>query len=134
MALFIVHNFKKKILRADPDLWQCIIYGAKMSQLAQTRIYFGKAIKFLSTSWSISLFKIFKKSLEQIHSYEDALFLGSKRLIVPNRRKFSEKVAVFFWSTYCKIWKKIIRSNIKKIKNLWNSFAPDKWAKGQTEI
>ena len=59
---------------------------------------------YWSASCTILLFKIFKKSLEWIHSYEDSLFLGSKWLIDPNRKKFSEKVAVFFWSTHCHLF------------------------------
>ena len=58
--------------------------------------FFEKAIKFWSTSWSISLLPFLKKSLELIHSYDDALFSGSKWLIGPNRN-FFRKSSNIFW-------------------------------------
>ena len=39
LAPFILQNFKK-ILRADPELWGCAIFGPKMAHLSWT-IFFG---------------------------------------------------------------------------------------------
>ena len=38
LAPFILQNFKK-ILRADPDLWGCAIFGPKMTHLTWTKIF-----------------------------------------------------------------------------------------------
>ena len=48
---------------------------------------------------------------------------------------FLEKVAVYFWSTalYVLNMKKMITAEIKKIKNLKNSFAPNSQANGQRD-
>ena len=82
-APFIWQNFKK-ILRVDPELWGCTIFGPKMVHLLQT-IFFGKLLRsFLSTYWPFSLCKILKKFFQQIQSYEDAQFLVTKWLISPN--------------------------------------------------
>ena len=40
LAPFILQNFKK-ILRADPELWGCAIFGPKMAHLSWTK-FFGK--------------------------------------------------------------------------------------------
>ena len=38
LAPFILQNFKK-ILRADPELWGCTIFGPKMVHLPQTKLF-----------------------------------------------------------------------------------------------
>ena len=45
LAPFILQNFKK-ILRADPELWGCAIFGPKMVHLPQTN-FFWKIINII---------------------------------------------------------------------------------------
>ena len=72
---FILKNFLK-ILRADPELWQCAIFGAKMAHLTWTNFFWYKRLLLLSsTDWPFSLYK---KFLLQIQTYEDVQFLGQK--------------------------------------------------------
>ena len=62
LAPFILQNFKK-ILRADPELWGCAIFGPKMAHLSWTKFFWYKPLLLLSsTYWPFSLCKIFKNS------------------------------------------------------------------------
>ena len=47
MTLFIVQNLEK-VLTADPELWQCTIFGPNMDHLPLTN-FFGKSLSFSST-------------------------------------------------------------------------------------
>ena len=63
LAPFILQNFKK-ILRADPELWGCAIFGPKMAHLSWTKFFWYKPLLLLSsTYWPFSLCKILKNSL-----------------------------------------------------------------------
>ena len=60
LAPFILQNFKK-ILRADPELWGCAIFGPKMAHLSWTNFFWYKPLLLLSsTYWPFSLCKILK--------------------------------------------------------------------------
>ena len=60
LAPFIVQIFKK-ILRADPKLWQCVSFSPKMVHLSLRRFFCGKTISIVSpTSWSLILRKILR--------------------------------------------------------------------------
>ena len=62
LAPFILQNFKK-ILRADPELWGCAIFGPKMAHLSWTKFFWYKPLLLLSsTYWPFSLCKILKNS------------------------------------------------------------------------
>ena len=83
LAPFILQNFKK-ILRADPELWGCAIFGPKMAHFSWKIFFWYKPLLLLSsTYWHFSLCKILKKLFQWIQSYEDALFLGPKWSICP---------------------------------------------------
>ena len=43
LAHFIKQNFKK-ILRVDPELWGCTIFGPKMTHLPQMKIFSEKPL------------------------------------------------------------------------------------------
>ena len=73
MALFIGQNFKK-ILTADPEVWECAILGPKMVHLPQTKI----------------IVHSFKKFFQRIQSYKDAQFLSRKWPIFPNKNFFQK--------------------------------------------
>ena len=81
LAPLVLQNFKK-ILRADPELWQCAIFRPKMAHLSWTKIFRYKPLLLSSTYWPFHCQK-FKKI--QIQSYEDAPFLGSKWSICPKQ-------------------------------------------------
>ena len=114
LAPFILQNFKK-ILRADPELWGCAIFGPKMAHLSWTKFFWYKPLLLLSsTYWPFSLCKIKKKILQQIQSYEDAPFLRPKWSICPKEKFFLEKIiniifiyllAPFIVQNIKKIWK-----------------------------
>ena len=84
LAPFILQNYKK-ILRANPELWGCAIFGSKIPQFVLNKIFWYKPLLLLSsTCWPFSFCKIFKKFFLRIQSYEDAPFLGPKWSICPN--------------------------------------------------
>ena len=61
-----------------------------------------------------------KKSLEQIQSSENTLFLGPWWSNCSNR-SYYKKATIYFWSTFyppslCKIWKKAFIKKIKTVK------------------
>ena len=92
LSLFILQNFKK-ILRANPELWGCAIFGPKIAHLSWTNFFWYKPLLLLSsTYWPFSLCKIFKKFFQRIQSYEDAQFLGPKWPISPNENFFRKPV------------------------------------------
>ena len=84
-------------------------FRAKMAHLSWTKFFWYKPFLLLSsTYWPFSLYKIYKKFLQQIQSYEDASFLSPKWSICPN---FFLKLLIKFLSTYkplplCKMVKK----------------------------
>ena len=58
LAPFILENFKK-ILRVDPELIACAIFGSKMAHLSWTEFFWYKPLLLLSsTYWPFSLRKI----------------------------------------------------------------------------
>ena len=69
LATFILQNFKN-ILRADPELSGCAIFGPKMAHLSYTKLFWYKPLLLLSfILWSFSLCKILKKFLQRMQSY-----------------------------------------------------------------
>ena len=46
LAPFILQNFKK-ILRADPELWGCVIFGPQMVHLPQTNFFLKKIVNVI---------------------------------------------------------------------------------------
>ena len=59
---FILQNFKR-ILKADPELWGCAIFGPKMAHLSWTNFFWYKPLLLLSsTYWPFSLGKFLKNS------------------------------------------------------------------------
>ena len=90
MYLLALSFCLKKILRTDPELWGCTIFGPKMAHLSWTKSFWYKPLLLLSsTYWVFSLYKTLKKFLQQIQSYEDAPFLGPEWPICPEQ--------IFFW-------------------------------------
>ena len=112
LAPFIQQNFKR-ILRANPELWGCAIFGLKMAHSSSTKFFWYKPLLLLSsTYWPFSMCKILQKFLQRIQSYKDASFLGPKWFICP-KQFFLEKKKLSFASAYwplsfCKIFKKFL--------------------------
>ena len=81
----------KKILTADPELWQCTIFGPKMVHLPPI-FFFGKLlISFWSTYQPLSLCKILKNSTSRsrvmrIHNF------WAKMAYFPKWEFFSENL------------------------------------------
>ena len=90
LALFLVQKFKK-ILRENPDLWGCAIFGSKMDHLPQTRIFLEKILNIIFI-YLLAPFIVhnFKKFLLWIQSYEDALFFWTQNRPFTQTRIFSE--------------------------------------------
>ena len=77
LAHFILQNFKR-IVRADPELLGCAIFGHKMAHLPWANFFWYKPILLLSsTCWPFSLCKIYKKLW-------GCRILGSKWSICPS--------------------------------------------------
>ena len=94
LAPFILQNFKK-ILRADPELWGCAIFGPKMAHLSWTNFFWYKPLLLLSsTYWPFSLCKILKKFLLRIQL---SSFLGPKWFICPKQNFFWKKIINIFF-------------------------------------
>ena len=99
LAPFILQNFKR-ILRADPELSECAIFGHKMAHLSRTIFFWHKPLLLLSsTCWPFSLCKIYKNFLQAIQICENAPFLGPKWSICP-KQFFFVKVLILFSSNY----------------------------------
>ena len=97
LAPFIQQNLKK-ILRADPELWGCAIFGTKMAHLPWI-IFFGyKPLLLLSsTFWPFSLCKILKILTADPELWGCAIF-GPKMVHLP--QNIFGKLLISFSSTY----------------------------------
>ena len=94
LAVFILQNLKK-IFTANPELWGSAIFVPKMAHLSWTKFFWYKPLSLLSsTYWPLALFKIQKKFLQRIQSYENASFLGPKWCIC--HKFFWEKIIIIF--------------------------------------
>ena len=84
LASFVLQKLKK-ILRANPELRGCAIFGSKIAQFVLNNYFFWykKLILFSSTYWSLSFYKILNKFLEPIQSYEDVPFSDPKYSNLP---------------------------------------------------
>ena len=91
LAPFALQDFLK-ILRADPELWGCVIFGPKVTHLSWTKFFgYNPLLLLLSTYWPFSLCKILKYFLLRIQNY-DAQFLDTKWPISPNENFFRKPV------------------------------------------
>ena len=108
---FILQNFKK-ILRDDPELRGCAIFGPKMTHLSWKKFLCTNHYYFI---YLLALFTVqnFKK-IQRIQSYEDACF-GPQMVHLPQTKIFFwKKLLISFSSTYwpfwfCKILKKFLK-------------------------
>ena len=85
LAPFILQNFKK-IIWANPKLWGCGIFRSKMAHLSWREFFWYKSQTIIITFiYLLALLTVqnLKKFLQQIQSYEDVPFLGSKWSIFP---------------------------------------------------
>ena len=98
LAPFILQNFQK-ILRTDPELWGCAIFGPKMAHLSWTKKFWYKSLLLLlSTSGPLSFtVQSLKKFLQQIQSYKDVPFLAQNG---PNKTNFCPKQKAFLGDYY----------------------------------
>ena len=98
LAHFILQNFKK-ILRVDPELWGCAIFGTKMAHFVMNKFFLVQSI-IITFIYLLAFFTVqnFKKFLQPIQNYEDAPFLGLKWSIFPP--KCFGKLLISFSSTY----------------------------------
>ena len=69
LSPFIVQNFKK-VLRADPELWDVPFLGPKWPICPENFFWYKPLLLLSSTYWPFSLCKILKKFLEPIQSCE----------------------------------------------------------------
>ena len=112
LAPFILQNFKK-ILRADPELWGCAIFGPKMAHLSWTKFFWYKPLLLLSsTYWPFSLCKILKNSYSGSRVMKMCHFGAQNGPFAPNA--FFGKFLISFSSAYlpfslCKILKKFFQ-------------------------
>ena len=93
LAPFILQNFKK-ILKANPELWGCAIFKAKIAQFAPSNFFLVQTIITFIYLLALSLCKFKKKILQQIQSYEDAPFLGPKWSICPSNFFFLKIIKI----------------------------------------
>ena len=135
MYLLALSFCLKKILRTDPELSGCTIFGPKMAHLSWTKSFWYKPLLLLSsTYWVFSLYKTLKKFLQQIQSYEDAPFLGPEWPICPEQ--------IFLWKIiniiFIYLLAPFIVQNFKKIFPQIQSyedaqFLGPKWTISQNE-
>ena len=102
----ILQNFKK-ILRADPELWWCVIFRSRMAHLSWTSFFLSTSHCYYS-HLPIGPFHCAKFFL-WIQSYVDAQFLSPKWPISTNENFFRKPVnePCFFHSclSTCQKWK-----------------------------
>ena len=82
-APFILQNFKK-ILRADPELWGCVVFEPKMAHLSWTNFFLAQTV-IIPFICPLAYFIVenLKKLWRWILSYEDAPFLEPEWPICP---------------------------------------------------
>ena len=107
LAPFILQNLKKT-LRANPELWGCAIFGAKMAHLSWTKFFGANHYYYFHLPIGPFHCAKLKRFLQRVQSYEDAPSLGPKWSICTNF--FFGKLLVPLSSTYkhlllCKIFK-----------------------------
>ena len=112
----------------------CVIFGTKMTHLSRTNFFWYKPLLLLSSAyWPFSLWKIYKKFLQRIQSYEDASFLGPKWFICPKQifllKKIINTILIYLLAPFImQNFKKNLRAN----PELWGCaiFWPNlSWAK-----
>ena len=90
----------KKFFTADPESWQCTIFGSKMihkSQISFLENYYYHSHLPISPSHCAKFFKKIFQEIQshedvQIQNYEDVQFLGPKWPISPNENCFRKPV------------------------------------------
>ena len=112
LAPFNRQNFKK-ILRANPELWACAMFGPKIPQFVLNKIFWYKPLLLLSsTYWSFSLGKIQKKnSYSGCRIMRMRHFLDPKWFICPKRKSFWKIINI----TLTHLLDLFIVQNFKKI-------------------
>ena len=91
LALFILQNFKK-ILRANPELRGCAIFGTKMAHLSWTKFFWYNPLSSLSsTFWTFSLCKIQKNTYWGSRVIRMYYFWAQNGPFSPNK---------FFWKIF----------------------------------
>ena len=119
LAPFILQNFKK-ILRADPELWGCAIFGPKMAHLPWTKFFWYKPLLLLSsTYWPFSLCKILKNSysrsrvMRMCHFWAQNGPLATTHPPVPQKKMFRKIINIILIyllaPSLCKILKKFFQ-------------------------
>ena len=88
---FILQNFWK-ILRADPELWGCAIFGPKMTHLFWTNRPFLVQTIVITFIYllALSILEHLKKFLQRLQSYDDMPFSGQDDPFAPNKIFFLE--------------------------------------------
>ena len=90
LAPFILQNFKK-ILRADPELWGCAIFGPKMAHLSWTKFFWYKPLLLLSSAyWPFLLSRTSKNSYSRPRVMRMHHFWAQNDPFTPNK--------TFFWN------------------------------------
>ena len=73
----------KKILRANPELWGCTIFGLKIAQFVLNKIFWYKPLSLLSSTFSLG--KIFKNSYSKSRVMRMHHFWSPKWSICPKK-------------------------------------------------
>ena len=90
LAPFNRQNFKK-ILRANPELWACAMFGPKIPQFVLNKTFWYKPLLLLSsTYWSFSFGKIKKKNIltADAELWGCAIFWTQNGSFAPNKNLF----------------------------------------------
>ena len=99
LAPFALQDFLK-ILRADPELWGCVIFGPKVTHLSWTKFFgYKPLLLLLSTYWPFSLCKILKNSHSGSRVMKMHHFWTQNGPFAPNKL-FFEKLLIPFSSAY----------------------------------
>ena len=82
----------KKIFTADPELWQCAIFGPKMVHLLRKFFFRKIIIMILIYVLAPIIVKIFKKFFQEMQSYKYVQFMRPKWPNSPNEKFFRKRV------------------------------------------
>ena len=110
LAPFVLQNFKR-ILRTDPELSACAIFGYKRSICPEQFFGYKPLLLLSSTCWTFSLCKIYKNSYSQSKVVRMPHFWTQNGPFAPLPPKFFGKLLISFLSkdqslSLCKISKK----------------------------
>ena len=97
LVTFILQNFKK-ILRANPELWGCAIFGHKITLFVLNKVFLVQTITitFIFYLWALFIGQNFKKILMANPELWGYIIFGPKMVHLPQTKNFEKIINITF--------------------------------------